>query len=57
MSVMRGPGGSCRWFGWCLLGLMAAFFSVEKRLEAAKIRTEPLSDEVAEEYGLDPALF
>ncbi|HAA60046.1 MAG TPA: hypothetical protein DCE39_03855 [Planctomycetaceae bacterium] len=57
MTVLRGPGVSCRWFGWCLLGLMAAFLSVEKTLEAAKIRTEPLSDAVAEEYGLDPAFY
>ena len=54
MTVMRGPAVSFRWFGCCLLGLMGAFFSVEKTVEAAQIRTDPLSDAVAEDDGLDP---
>ena len=57
MTVVRGPVVSCRWFVWLILGIFGAVFSVGRTVDAAKIRTEPLSEEIAEEYGLDPAFY
>jgi hypothetical protein len=54
--VKRGHVENSRWGRWFLLVVGIAAFSVE-RVEAALVRTGPLSAEVAEEYGLDPGFY